>query len=108
MASSTQPRRRPTQATRAELRPTPEELAVAPELALLVALQHVLELTTLTLVATHPELVGDRSYLRPLDPQALLADQLITLGMRLAKVVVGYRVAALASRHAPDTDDLPF
>jgi len=83
-------------------------LAVVPELALLAALQHVLELTTLTLVAMHPELVGDRSYLRPLDPQALLADQLITLGMRLAKVVVGYRVVALASLHAPDTDDLPF
>ncbi|MCY7302513.1 MAG: hypothetical protein LH654_05665 [Thermoleophilia bacterium] len=83
-------------------------MAVVPELALLAALQHVLELTTLTLVAMHPELVGDRSYLRPLDPQALLADQLITLGMRLAKVVVGYRVVALASLHAPDTDDLPF
>ena len=111
MASSTQPRSRPTEAAASRASPTPEELAVVPELALLAALQHVLELTTLTpltLVAMHPELVGDRSYLRPLDPQALLADQLITLGMRLAKVVVGYRVVALASRHAPDTDDLPF
>lgn len=108
MASSTQPRSRPTEAAASRASPTPEELAVVPELAVLAALQHVLELTTLTLVAMHPELVGDRSYLRPLDPQALLADQLITLGMRLAKVVVGYRVVALASRHAPDTDDLPF
>ena len=108
MASSTQPRRRPTQASAPRASPTPEELAAVPELALLAALQHVLELTTLTLVAMHPELVSDRSYLRPLDPQALLADQLITLGMRLAKVVVGYRVVALASLHAPDTDDLPF
>jgi len=108
MASSTQPRSRPTEAAASRASPTPEELAVVPELALLAALQHVLELTTLTLVAMHPELVGDRSYLRPLDPQALLADQLITLGMRLAKVVVGYRVVALASLHAPDTDDLPF
>ena len=108
MASSTQPRRRPTQAAAPRASPTPEELAAVPELALLAALQHVLELTTLTLVAMHPELVSDRSYLRPLDPQALLADQLITLGMRLAKVVVGYRVVALASLHAPDTDDLPF
>ena len=108
MASSTQPRSRPTEAAASRASPTPEELAVVPEFALLAALQHVLELTTLTLVAMHPELVGDRSYLRPLDPQALLADQLITLGMRLAKVVVGYRVVALASRHAPDTDDLPF
>lgn len=90
--------------------PTPRELLAAPELAVLVALQQLLELTTLTLAAIHPELIGDRSCLRPLDSQAALADQLIKLGARLAKATISYRIAALAALHAPDTDtdDLPF
>jgi hypothetical protein len=88
--------------------PTPHELATAPELALLAALQNLVELTTFTLVAIHPELVGDRSYLRPLDPQAILADQLIKLGGRLVKATDCYRAAAIASVHAPDTSDIPF
>ena len=83
---------------------------VAPELALLAALQHIIELTTATLVAIHPEIVGDRSNLRPLDLQVVLADQLITLGGRLANATHRYRVAALAVVRAPDTDpnDVPF
>jgi hypothetical protein len=108
MASPTRPSRRPTEAAPPRASPTPEELAVVPELALLAALQHVLELTTLTLVAIHPDLVGEPSYLRPLDPQALLADKLITLGLRLANVVTCYRTAAIAALTASDTDDLPF
>ena len=88
--------------------PTRHELVAAPELAVLVALQQLLELTTLTLAAIHPELVGDRSYLRPLDPQLVVADQLIKLGARLTKAVTCYRTAAIAALHAPDTDDIPF
>lgn len=87
---------------------TPHELAAAPELAVLIALQQLLELTMLTLAAVHPELVGDRSYLRPLDPQVVVADQLIKLGARLTKAVTCYRAAAIAALHAPDTDDIPF
>jgi hypothetical protein len=87
---------------------TAPELVAAPELAVLVALQQLLELTTLTLAAVHPELVSDRSYLRPLDPQAVVADQLIKLGARLTKAVTCYRAAAIAALHAPDTDDIPF
>jgi hypothetical protein len=49
------------------------ELLAAPELAVLVALQQLLELTTLTLAAIHPELIGDRSCLRPLDSQDTMA-----------------------------------
>jgi hypothetical protein len=102
---STTPRSRPPSP---QTSPTPHELVAAPELALLAALQHLLELTTLTLVAIHPELVGDRSCLRPLDPPAVLADRLIKLAARLAKTIACYRVAAIASLQAPDTDDLPF
>jgi len=88
--------------------PALHELVAAPELAVLVALQQLLELTTLTLAAIHPDLVGDRSYLRPLDPQAVLAEQLIELAARLAKATTRYRAAAIAALQAPDTDDLPF
>ena len=92
-----------------ETGPTQRELADAPELALLAVLQHVLDLTTLTLVAIHPELLSDRSYLRPLDPQALAADQLMRLGMRLAKAVTSYRATAIASlTTVPDTTDIHF
>jgi hypothetical protein len=106
---STTPRSRraaPRAAPRAS--PASHELVAAPELAILVALQQLLELTTFTLAAIHPDLVGDRSYLRPLDRQAVLADQLIKLAARLANATISYRVAAIAALHAPDTDDIPF
>lgn len=106
---STTPRSRQS-APRAALRaaPTPHELVAAPELAVLVALQQLIELTSLTLAAIHPDLIGDRSYLRPLDPQAVLAEQLIELGARLTKATLDYRVATIAALQAPDTDDIPF
>jgi hypothetical protein len=111
VALSTTPRSRrapPPPPTTSLASPTLHELLAAPELAVLVALQQLLELTTLTLAAIHPELIGDRSYLRRLDAQAALADQLIKLGARLAKATISYRAAALAALLAPDTDDLPF
>lgn len=86
---------------------TPQELADEPALAVLVALQQLLELTGFTLAAIHPDLVGDRSHLRPLDPQAVLADQIVRLGARLVKATNRYRAEAIARLHAPDTDDLP-
>src|SRR5512147_611985 len=82
---------------------TPPELVAAPELAVLVALQQLLELTTHMLAALHPELVGDRSCFQSLDPQVVVADQLIKLGARLTKAVTCYRAAAIAALHAPDT-----
>jgi hypothetical protein len=88
--------------------PTPDELAVLPELAILAALQQLLELTTLTLAAVHPDVVVDRSRLRPLDLRAALADQINELAACLAKAATCYRVAAIDSLYAPDTDDIPF
>lgn len=87
---------------------TPHELVVFPELAVLAALQQLLELTTRTLAALHPALVRDRSCPRPLDLHAALADQIIELGACLRKAAICYRVAAIDSLHAPDTDDIPF
>ena len=85
--------------------PTPQELRGAPELALLAALQQLLELTTVMLTSTHPE-VGDDRPGRPLDLQAILADQLIQLGAYLAETASRYRDATVAALHASDA--LPF
>jgi hypothetical protein len=41
--------------------PVPHELIPAPELALVLALQQLLEVTTTMLAALHPELSGDRA-----------------------------------------------
>jgi len=75
----------------------------------LEALERLIELSTLALLAAHPELVGERSYLRPLDAQAVLADRLIRLASHLANATTRYHVAALAALHRPNTDDdIPF
>jgi hypothetical protein len=87
--------------------PTLNELVVLPELAILAALHQLLELTTLTLAAIHPDVV-DRSGLRPLDLRAALADQIIELGACLTRAATCYRVAAIDSLYVPDTDDIPF
>jgi hypothetical protein len=88
--------------------PTPHEFVVFPELALLAALQQLLELTTLTLAAIHPDIVDDHARLRPLNLRAALADQITELGACLAKAMTCYRVAAIDSLYVPDTDDIPF
>lgn len=83
----------------------------APELAVLDALQHVIDLTGRMLLAAHPELVGERSHLHPLDLQAMLAERLIRLATLLANATTRYQTAVLAALHEPDTDeddDIPF
>lgn len=75
--------------------PTPDELVVFPELALVAALQHLLELTVLTLAAIHPIDVASRSRTRPLDLRATLSDQIIELCASLASAATGYRLAAI-------------
>lgn len=104
------PRRRAT-STHAPAPPTPQELVAAPELAVLDALQHVIDLTGRMLIAAHPELVGERSHLHPLDLQATLAERLIRLATLLANATTRYQVAVLAALYEPDTgpdDDIPF
>jgi hypothetical protein len=77
----------------------------APELTILAALHHVLDLATLTLGATHPELASERSLLRPLDPRAVLADQVIKHAVHLAKAMTRYRLAALAALRQRDNEN---
>jgi len=88
---------------------SPSELVAAPELGRRVALDQLLELVNFTLVAVHPGLASEPSLLHPLDPQAILADQIVQQGACLAKAMARYRAAVLAALHRPDTnDDLPF
>jgi hypothetical protein len=87
---------------------TPEELLAAPELALLAALQQLLDLAALSLLIVHPELASERSPRWPLDPQATAADELIQRGARLTEAMAHYRIATIAALHRPDTDDIPF
>lgn len=63
------------------------------------------------LLAAHPELVGERSHLHPLDAQATLAERLIRAATLLATATTRYQIAVLAALHEPDTgteDDIPF
>lgn len=75
--------------------PTPDELVVFPELALVAALQQLLELTSLTLAVIHPVDVVNHSRPRPRDLRATFADQIIELSANLARAATSYRVAAI-------------
>ncbi|MCA1823401.1 MAG: hypothetical protein LC640_03900 [Frankia sp.] len=109
MASSTMRRRRRARTGSPPDSPTPHELVAAPELAILAALQNLIELSTRALLAAHPELIGEWSHLHPPDAQAVHADRLIRLASRLANATTRYHTAALAALERPDTDDdIPF
>ena len=91
--------------------PTPHELVVLPELALLVALQQLIEWTTHSLTAIYPaDSTGGavRSRLQPHDLRAALAAQIIELAACLARAATCYRAAAIDSLYVPDTNDIPF
>jgi hypothetical protein len=79
---------------RRDLLPTPRELATAPELAILAALEAAIDVTLVALVAAHQELraTGDSS-----DPVSSLvacaADNVIDTAQALAAAIIGYRLA---------------
>jgi hypothetical protein len=88
---------------------TANELLAAPELAILGALDQLLELVNFALVAFHPELASEPSLLHPRDPHAALADAIARHSARLASAMIRYRAAVLAALRRPDAaDDLPF
>jgi hypothetical protein len=109
MTSSSIPCDRGTR-PRAPSLPTPQELIAAPELAVLASLEHAIELTSRMLVAAHPELIGERSHLHPLDLQATFAQRLLHLAMLLTNATTRYQAAVFAALHEPDSvhDDIPF
>jgi hypothetical protein len=105
MTSPTPPPAAPTPPPAA---PTPQELLAAPELAILVALRQLLDLTAFRLLTIYPELASERSLLHPLCLEAIAADDLIQLGARLSEAMTSYQITTLAAIHDPDTDDIPF
>ncbi len=65
-------------------RPTPDEIALAPELGLLAALEAVLDLTLRTLEAAWPELGSD-------DDPEYLASRITRLAGDLREALLDYR-----------------
>lgn len=95
--------------------PTPPEIDRAPEVALLAALDHVLDVTMAAVVAAHPNLADDEPFYRQLHrPEVKAADAILTRAARLRDALDRYR-RALAELHArgdqepdPASDDIPF
>ena len=89
---------------------TPNELRTDPELAILDALGHTLELAVYALVAIYPELTdSDRpSWRRENSAAGDAAARLIAGGQNLERAIFRYRTAILEAREAKVNQDLPF
>jgi len=89
--------------------PTPPDLVLDPELAVLSVLAYVLDVATAALLAEHPTLVDD--YRRPRDdgPVVALADTLWRRASDLGDILAAYEKAlrdAAACRDHADAADL--
>jgi hypothetical protein len=85
--------------------PTVGDLVVAPELAILAALDTAVDLTIIALVAAQPELQSAADQRDGVESSvAVAADHLITAAQALAATVATYRVALRDRRD----DELPF
>lgn len=86
--------------------PTPYELAIAPELALLALLDNTLEIAFRALVAVHPALEGEPPpyWIDCPSPGRTAAQTIVTIANRLSVAIVAYR-DAISSVDASQTDD---
>lgn len=73
--------------------PTTDQLAVAPELALLSALEATLDATISALLAAHPELRSRNGRL----PSAQIADVVIARSLELREAINRYRLALVVT-----------
>jgi hypothetical protein len=91
-------------------RPTPQELARWPELAVLAWLHYGLDLTVRALVAAYPELDDpERPHWLPRSPAAPAAQCVLTHADALSRAVTRYRLAITREHdHAepPPSDDV--
>ena len=80
--------------------PTPDEIADAPELALLQALDPILELVPRALVAAHPELADPEApyWVREASPTTRKADDILAAAHRLQHHLRAYRLAITLAR----------
>lgn len=77
----------------------------APELTILAALEHIIELAGFSLVAANPELASEPSLLRPLDQRAVLASQLVEEAGRLTEAIARYRAATISALESATSDE---
>jgi hypothetical protein len=100
-------RRSPPQSRALDRVPTPDDLERAPELAILAALDHTLELATAALVCAHPELRDpERPYWLASPTRSLaLATSLLRRTHGLQRALHAYRRALeIRRRHENSTD----
>jgi len=90
--------------------PTPPDLVLDPELAVLSVLDHALDIAVAALLAEHPSLVDDFRTPTQHGPLVALASTLCRRASALRDTLSAYDHAAreaAASRSEPD-EDLPF
>jgi len=87
--------------------PTPIEIADVPELAILAALEDILDLALRALLAAHPQL-GDPDcpyWAQDPSPAHAAADRILAAAVPLARALDTYRRAVTPSHHhAPDPE----
>jgi len=90
--------------------PTPPEIADVPELAILSALEHTLDLARYALLAAHPQL-GDSECpdrLRDRSPARAAADRFLAAAAPLRRALDAYRRAVTPSPHQGPDRNVPF
>jgi len=91
--------------------PRPQELALWPELAVLVLLQHGLDMTVRALVAAHPELdCPERPHWILTSPAATAAQSILSHADFLSRALARYRLTLPREPNHPPPlhDDCPF
>jgi len=90
--------------------PTPDELADTPELAIVTALDDLLELTLRTLVSVHPQLGDDECpyWARRTSPASEAADRILVAARPLAVALQAYERAVVRIRDDQRDADRPF
>jgi hypothetical protein len=90
--------------------PTPPEIADVPELAILAALEHTLDLALYALLAAHPQLSDPEcpDRLRDPSPARAAADRIVTAAHSLARALDAYRRAVTPSPHQAPDRNVPF
>jgi hypothetical protein len=93
--------------------PTPDDLAHAPELAILAALDRTLDLVVRALVCAHPEIAdSERPYwLRQASPVVTAAETLVEQTADIKQTLIAYREAVEVERRdnaSERPDDLHF
>ncbi|MCC7386899.1 MAG: hypothetical protein IT384_33995 [Deltaproteobacteria bacterium] len=97
-----------SQQPRSDTPVTPEDLAAAPELAVVILLEHAIAVTADALLAAHPALIGEPPAWR-VTKDLIAARHLLRAASRLARTIVLYRDCVLPlvrdrPSNAPATD----